>query len=335
MDMAVRLVDVVVKYGRQVALDLPSLDIAAGGIHALVGGNGSGKSTLLRAIAGLERPARGRVEVFGEDLYAAEGARRLELVRRMTLSFQKPYLFSTSVRANIEYGLRFRSLTEEEKERRVDRAVALLGLAGLMERNARALSGGETQRVALARALVLEPSLVLLDEPVASVDQVHKGHVLDAIAALARGGATVLVATHWTTQIRALSSHVIRLDGGRAAPPALENLFEGEIVAGAEGTFLMLSDDVLLPLATTLRGPVRAAIDPTEVSLSTQPPADASWCRRAQIKGLRLSDDTVFVTVDAGVYLRAHVPADEFRRLNPRLDDRLHVTIRPAGISVY
>lgn len=334
-DPAIRLRRVEMHHGKRLVLSLDELDFATGEIHSIVGGNGAGKSTLLRTIAGLQPPSRGTVDICGMDLYAAGRKERLTAQRCMTLCLQKPTLFRSSVQENIAYGLRFRDLTLPERRRRVEEAAITLGVDHLLARRARGLSGGESQRVALARAFALRPRLLLLDEPVASVDQEYKGRVLDALRTLAAQRCTVLIATHWTTQIRALSANAVRLEKGRLAPPALENLFSGTVVIGTAGApVLQLTHNVQLPILTQRTGNVRAAVDPNAVQLHSAvspPPGSLS----GRIIALREMEDMIHATVDAGIVLRAHMKRDTFACLAPCLGDAVAVFVPPEATTIY
>ena len=139
-------------------LKAPDLEIAAGDRVGVSGGNGSGKTTLLRVLAGLEQAAPGQVRFACPP-------------REITLVHQQPWLFRGSVLANIEYGLAARRVGRSDRRRLATGWLEQLGGSYLLGRDARGLSAGERRRVALARALALEPGLLLLDEPLAEIDE--------------------------------------------------------------------------------------------------------------------------------------------------------------------
>jgi tungstate transport system ATP-binding protein len=151
-------------YAGRTVLDVEYLSVTEGEILALVGPSGAGKSTLLRLLNFLEAPSAGRLTYAGQIV---RGQPPLELRRQVTTVFQRPILQRTSIRNNVAYGLRLRGL---DADGRVDRALARVGLEKLARQPAATLSGGEMQRVALARALVVEPRVLLLDEPTANLD---------------------------------------------------------------------------------------------------------------------------------------------------------------------
>ncbi len=176
----IRLRDLVVEKGGRPILSLDALEVPPGARLLVSGPNGSGKTTLLRVLAGLEPPTRGRIDGFPER-------------RRRVLVHQAPYLVRGDVRSNVMLGLRGRGLDAGERKARVERLLADFGLAAVADRAAQLLSGGERRRVALARALVLEPDLLLLDEPLADLDAAGRDALEAALAA--RPKLTVVTAS--------------------------------------------------------------------------------------------------------------------------------------------
>ncbi|MGO4765962.1 ATP-binding cassette domain-containing protein [Cupriavidus sp. 2KB_3] len=187
------------RVGARQLFDIPELVFPRATAVALTGVNGAGKSTLLRMVAGLE-PAPGAT-VAWED----EGGTRREapltplppaLRQRVAYMHQHPYLFRTSVRDNIAYGLRARGVAHDEIERRVGAALGWAGIVHVQDTAPEKLSGGEVQRVALARAKVLEPELLLLDEPTSNLDGHAREQVIALIGELAAEGRSVVMVCH-------------------------------------------------------------------------------------------------------------------------------------------
>jgi len=333
---AVSVSGLVIKYDEQKALDLDILGFEQGQIHVLIGPNGSGKTTLLRAIAGLEKPAAGKVSLLGEDLYGLPRKEFRRATRAVSLCFQKPYLFNTSVRRNIEYGLRFRDLSVSQKRQRVDSAVDVLALDPFLERNAHGLSAGEAQRVAIARVIALKPEVTLLDEPAANVDASNKSRVESAITSLQVEGSTVIVATHHMEQAYRLSANVVRLEDGRIAPPAVENLLEGVINEENGSTVLAIEGGSLVYIVSEKRGPARAAIDPSDIIISKESiSSSARNSLPARIVALSELDTKVVVTADTGLKLVAHITPKSFHSLGITLGSKIFLTFKASAVTVF
>ena len=200
-------------FGGKALLDAGPLSLAAGELIVLTGDNGSGKTTFLKILAGLERAERFALRFNG---HAASGHAYPEALRREILYVhQHPYLFNTSIADNIRYGLRLRALAAAERERRVADAIAWAGVGHLSEVAPRELSGGEKQRVALARAKVLEPRILLVDEPTSNLDVQARAQVIELLRKTATGENCVVVACHDRELIELAGARRWHLAGGR------------------------------------------------------------------------------------------------------------------------
>jgi tungstate transport system ATP-binding protein len=204
--------DVVVMRGARQVLAVDRLVVAAGETLAVVGPNGAGKSTLLLVLACLLRPQAGRLVFRGS---AVEPAGELAYRRRIGLVLADPLLLGASVFANVAAGLRFRGVPAEEVRTRVAHWLDRLGIGHLRDRPARQISSGEAQRVGLARAFVLEPDLLLLDEPFASVDAATRAQLLDDLDDLLRTTpvACVMVTHDLDEAVRVGDRLAVLLDG--------------------------------------------------------------------------------------------------------------------------
>jgi len=212
MQSVVELAGVQVARGGRTVLDVPALDVRQGEILAVIGPNGAGKSTLLRVLGLLEVPAAGVVRFRGQPVTSRDG---LALRRRMASVFQEPLLADTSVRNNVALGLRFRGEPTQRIDARVETWLERFGITPLASRQARTLSGGEAQRTALARALVLEPEVLLLDEPFAAVDHPTRETLIDDLSRILAGERTTTVlVTHDRAEAMVLGDRVGVLMGG-------------------------------------------------------------------------------------------------------------------------
>ena len=201
------------RFGERVLFADAAIELEAGNGYVLTGPNGSGKTTLMRMAAGLEPADRAEVE-FRSQKTALAGypeAWRREIV----YVHQQPYLFHTSIAENLEYGLARRGMPEAERGARAAEALEWAGLSDRRDVPPHKLSGGEKQRVALARAKVLNPTLLLLDDPTANLDGDARKQVLELVTALCIENHTVVVASHDPEIIRLAILNRLRIVGGR------------------------------------------------------------------------------------------------------------------------
>jgi tungstate transport system ATP-binding protein len=218
MSALVRVAQAAKRFGAKTLLDVGALTLSAGELIVLTGDNGSGKTTLLKMLAGLEHGDRLSLSFDGYEATARHYPR--DLRRRIVYVHQHPYLFNTSIADNIRYGLRVRHMAREERERRVEEAIAWAGVAHLRGVAPRALSGGEKQRVALARAKVLEPRVLLVDEPTANLDAQSRSQVIELLRKTATGENCVVVACHDRELIELQGARRWHLEAGRIVDPA-------------------------------------------------------------------------------------------------------------------
>jgi tungstate transport system ATP-binding protein len=326
----VALRDVQRRHAAGFTLEVPALDVGAGEVLAVIGPNGSGKSTLLRVLGLLERPEAGQVLVGGRPVDARDA---LAERRRTATVFQEPLLADTTVAANVALGLRFRGVGGAEVERRVPRWLARLGVGALGARAARTLSGGEAQRVALARALVLEPELLLLDEPFASLDQPSRTALIADLGTILRQDRiTTVLVTHHRGEAQALADRVAVLIGGRLcqldetarvfhAPASedvarfvgVETIVTGRVLGREAGvTRVEVAGhtlEVAAPVETGAR--VRLAIRPEDVTLRLPGERGGASSARNALTGsvarITVTDAGVRILVECGFPLVALV----------------------------
>ncbi len=197
--------------GRAVLKDC-SYSFDRNGTYVLMGPNGCGKSTLLRICALLEQADGGTV-TYGEN--GAVLQPDMALRRRITLVLPRIGVFNTTVSRNVDYPLRIRGLSHEEIESRVKKTLAFVGLEGKKNQQARTLSSGETQRLGIARALVLEPEILFLDEPTASIDEENIRIIESIIKDMRKEGRTmVIMTTHDHAQAERVADRVLVLEHG-------------------------------------------------------------------------------------------------------------------------
>jgi thiamine transport system ATP-binding protein len=307
-----RVEDVAVHFDGTAALDGVTLEIADGEVVTVLGPSGSGKSTLLRVIAGLQRPDTGRVLLDGRDLAGIPAHRR-----GIGLVFQEHALFQhRDVAGNVAFGLRMRGDPPGAIERRVHQLLELVGLEGFERRSVGTLSGGEQQRVALARALAPEPRVLLLDEPLGSLDRRLRDRLLEDLAQLfGELRVTALYVTHDRAEAFALGDRVAVMRAGRVVQEGTSDALWSSPVDADVARFLGLGNvrdgRVVRPEAVLVR----------------------------RVDGLH-GDGVVTAAIRQGATVRLLVELDGGDRLeavaasldHPAAGDRVAVEIDPAGV---
>jgi spermidine/putrescine transport system ATP-binding protein len=208
----VELVDLVKRFGGVTAVDGIGMHIPGGEFFSMLGPSGCGKTTTLRLIAGFERPTEGRILLDGVDM-----AQTPPHKRNVNTVFQSYALFPfLTVEENVAFGLRFQKASKEDMKRRVGEALALVRLTGFEKRRPSQLSGGQQQRVALARALVLNPAVLLLDEPLGALDaKLRKALQIELKALQEEVGLTFIYVTHDQEEALTMSDRIAVMSEGR------------------------------------------------------------------------------------------------------------------------
>lgn len=293
----VRLERITKRFGHTVAVDDVSLDVAEGSFTTLLGPSGCGKTTLLRVVAGFYQPDAGDV-FLGETRVTAVPPHR----RNTAMVFQEYALFPhMTVEENVGYGLRLRRVAGPEAARRVTQVLALVGLVGQQHKFPHQLSGGQQQRVALARALVVEPEVLLLDEPLSNLDAKLRVRVRTEIRLLQQQlGKTAIYVTHDQEEALAISDRIAVMEGGRVQQigtpleiyhhPAnrfvadfvgLANFVEGEV--NGPGEFRAGALALAVPDGGRSGSHVTIVLRPEAIRLHARPPQGAANVLRGNV----------------------------------------------------
>ena len=209
-------------FGANTVLNQIDLHIEPGSVVALLGPSGCGKSTLLRLLAGLTQPAQGEIH-FGDRLVAKSGWALSPETRDIGMVFQDYALWPhMTVAQNVMFPLKMRHIPRQERDRRVAKALARVGLSEFADRKPAGLSGGQQQRVALARAIVAEPRVLLFDEPLSNLDSELRSALCHEMASLLRQlGTTAVYVTHDRREAEILADRIVHLSAGSVAADRL------------------------------------------------------------------------------------------------------------------
>jgi molybdate transport system ATP-binding protein len=341
-----------------VGVELGSLDLSAGitagegDTVAVLGPNGAGKTTLLRALAGLLAVDRGRIELDGTVLDDGDRIFLPPERRPVGVVFQDHLLFPhLSVLENVAFGLRSRGVPRRHARERATAALEQVGLSDRAAVKPRELSGGQAQRVALARALATEPRLLLLDEPLAALDQSARGAVRRDLRRRLSGfpGVRVLV-THDPLDAAALADQLVILEHGRvvqtgsfldvsARPrsPYVAELVGVNLLRGrGAGDRIELATGGTLVVTAAGTGDVLAVVHPHSVSLHAEPPGGSPRNVAAgRVAGIEPLGDRVRVRVDGPMPLVAEITAAALADLGLGDGSPVHTAVKATDITVY
>jgi tungstate transport system ATP-binding protein len=350
---------VVTRAGREV-LSIEHFGVAAHETVAVVGPNGAGKSTLLLALALLVGPQQGSVVLHGQVVTPRLA---LHLRRRIGLVLAAPMLLDTTVRRNVASGLSFRGIRGRQADLRVDEWLDRLGVLALRDRSARELSSGEAQRVSLARAFVLEPEVLLLDEPFASVDAAARSQLIDDTGRLLRESprATVLV-THDLDEAGRLGTRMAVIINGKLRQDALPEVvlsepcdedvaafvgvqtrLPGRIISTDDGLATVEVGDRRIEAISTfpIGAQVMCCLRPEDVTLrmSGQPSqATPTTSARNRLSGtitkIVVKGPFVQVSVDCGAKVVADVTKASASEMGLREGDLVEATFKATAVHL-
>jgi iron(III) transport system ATP-binding protein len=345
---AVTLTAVTKRFADKAAVDRVDLEIAAGEFVALLGPSGCGKTTLLRLLAGFELPDQGTIAIGSRVVAQGAGASVPPEERGIGMVFQSYALWPhMNVHENVEYALKIRGMARVERSTRVERALAVVGLPDRAKAMPETLSGGQRQRVALARCIAMEPSVILMDEPLANLDV----HLRDSLQAefhrLHRQlGATILYVTHDQAEAMALADRVAVMHEGRIQQVAAPRRLYAEPATPMVADFVGRGLVVPLDQAVAARSGRAEAVlwgHPVRLRAGVDGTASDRICLRPE--GLTLATEGILSRVERAVFEGAatmlhcrveHAPQVLLRLLHrgdpPAEGSVVHVSIQDAWL---
>lgn len=343
-------------YGKAEILRGISLGVERGEVFVTIGPTGSGKTTLMRLVGLLEKPTSGDIYFGGYKVNNSEKA-RLEIRRRMAMVSQKPAVFNATVFDNVAYGLRIRKDKSAHLRSKVSDVLETVGLSGYEKRDARTLSGGETQRVALARAMVIEPQLLLLDEPTANLDPVSTSHIENLVTdVIKKSSMTVMMNTHDMFQGQRLADRMGVLIGGEMmqtgntreifnAPQSLsiaefvgvENMLSGTIATNEDGLVTLNVGGIKVEAMSKLDvgTEVCACIRPEEITLvKTKELTSARNMFSGEITRIVVFGPFARVEIHCGLPLISLITKKSVEEMNLKTGDRVYASFKATGVHI-
>jgi len=326
------------EYDGEPALKNININIGAQAL-GVIGKSGSGKTTLLKILAGLLTPSQGKLSFKGTEVTPAV---LLDLRRRVTMVFQTPQFLNGTVRTNLSYGLRIRGVSDEEIKRKVSDALDLVSLEAYGERYARNLSGGEQQRVALARALILDPEVLLLDEPTSNLDPVNVSLITDILVQESEK-RLVVISTHDLDQVKRIAKHVIFLEEGiiteQGDPYKLDsvNRFTENVYTGIsnveKGVSQVHVGDIIIRTSSPLTGRISLHVRPQDIIISK------GWIEtsarnqfRGLITGVNERDGIVMIDIDVGEVFTVQITRRSFNEMSLKLGEPVNISFKASSV---
>ena len=325
-------------YTSKTVLDIHYLNFQESMIYAIVGQNGSGKTTLLNILNLLVKPEEGQIFFRDQEITNHFNTNNiLEIRRKMTLVDQDPFLFSTNVYNNVAYGLKVRSIQPLVQKQRIKNALDMVGLSGFESRKADQLSGGEAQRVVIARALVIEPEILFLDEPTASIDQKNVDKMEKIIAKIRRElKTTVIFTTHDLSQAYRLSDEVISLLEGKNIKRVQENIFRGVIEEENGIKWFIVNENIKFIIVSEKIGPAYISIDPRDIILSYEPfQSSARNSFLGKTTKIIEQNHLVKLEINIGIPLVVIITRESFFKMNFNLGSKVYLTFKASAVKLY
>lgn len=326
-------------FGKLTVLNHIHLDIEDE-LIGIIGHSGAGKTTLLKILAGLELPSSGELD-YNDILISRSNIQSLR--KNSTMIFQSPLFLRGDVLTNIAYGLRLRKVPERKIKDKIENVLEVVRLPDLSERDTKELSGGEQQRIALARAIVLDPRVLLLDEPTSNLDPANVGIINDILREQSED-RLVIIATHDLLQVSRLAERVLFLNNGiiseegtpsnmEALVRYTENIFTGTSRRVGDISILCING-VDIKFTNPVNGRVSIHIRPQDILLSND------WIEtsaRNQFRGSIVSiedkkNGIILIGVDVGVIFRVQVTGTSFNTMNLFLGKELNVSFKASSV---
>jgi len=324
-------------YDDRTVLDISHLEFEKGLIYALVGPNGSGKTTLLKLINLLDSPTDGEIRFNGQGIDISS-SNALEMKRLMTLVMQNAVLFRSSVYKNIAYGLKIRSYNKSRIHSSVMSTLDMVGLHGFENRKARKLSAGEAQRAALARAVVLDPEILLMDEPTANVDRRNIRTIETLLGKInSDRGTTIIFTTHDLAQAYRMTHNVISLLDGKIISGGSENIIYGSFGKDNNQSFINISQDINIKVSDFNQESVAIYINPHDINISINSEDHRTVnCFKGHVTSVTILGSNVRLTVDIGIELVSLISYETFREMaSVILTKDVYATFGISNVNVF
>ena len=331
MNSAYELIDVKYEYDGLVALNIDQCQIQANTTTAILGPNGAGKSTLLNILAFVYKVSFGEVRFFNKP---CENEPYSDLRRRIAYVQQNPYLFNDTVVKNVELGLKLRGVNKKDRHQRTMMMFERLGLVDLAHRRAHELSGGETQKVAIARAVVLEPEVILLDEPFTHLDKRFIKDLEHLILENRQtGNQTVIFSTHDQLRAQVLADNICSMLAGRYVSSSIINLYSGKLLPEKN---IFKTAKLIISVPENLKGGEHIAVESTQIVLSKEQLLSSMRNNfQGKIRSLHENNGQIQATIEAGEIFQIIITKAALYEMNINVGEMVWLSFKSSAISVF
>lgn len=345
------------QYGSKEILKDINLDIPENNITGIIGPSGSGKTTLLRLLNLLDKPTDGTILINGTD--TRSNSKLIDSFRKnMVMVFQKPALFNASIFDNVAYGLKIRGTTKKEIHNKVNNALEMVDLPNYGNLSVEGVSDGEAKRISIAQAIVIDPELLLLDEPTSSLDPISSKSIENLFSTLmADGQKTIVMTTHDMAQGQRLAQHMgVLIDGSLLQKGTSHEIFS---MPNSKSVAQFLETDNMLEgiikyqqggLATIDTGkglvqgiselpegsPVYACIRPDNITLTTTESVNSARNTLTGIvTNLHITGPLARVIIDCGVEIASVITTESAEELGIRVNRRVQANFKASGVHIF
>jgi molybdopterin-binding protein len=328
-------------YGAIKALDNVNLKVYEEECLGIIGQSGAGKTTLLKILAGLTKPTIGKL-FYSKTPVTSSNVQKLR--QEVTLIFQTPVFLKGDVFTNLAYGLRIRKIPETVITERIKKVLKKVRLAGYENRLARTLSGGEQQRVALARSLILDPRILLLDEPTSNLDSAN-AKVISRIIEEESKERTLVISTHDLEMIRKLTSRTVYMENGKVSEEGVptellsitrltENLFIGDS-AMRDGLANVAIGEIVVKVAAERVGTTTIHVKPEDIIVSEKRVTTSARNQfKGRIIGVEDQNGSVILKVDVGQVFVVHITRNTFKEMNLNIGKEVYISFKATSIII-
>ena len=327
MSVIYRFIDAGFRYDSGFSLSGINIDINSNSITALIGPNGSGKTSMLNLLAFLALPTSGSLRFSGEILQKSNVKK---LQRRVGYVQQNPYLICGSVKKNVELGLRFQRIDKPERNKRVAAMLDRLSITDLSGRNVNSLSGGESQKVAIAQVLVLQPEVLILDEPFTFLDERFICEFEQLIVLLKQDmQKTIVLTTHNQVQAQLLADHMLSIINGRVFAATGLNVLQGSM----QEKSIFDTGKVKIQLPEGTQTISRIVVDPNQIVLSKSA-LDSSMQNNFSGRVISISEefDNIKVVIHAEEEFKVIVTPQALSKLAISIGDIVWIGFKSSSI---